>query len=168
MTTLEYRGYIGSVSFDAEAEILHGTVVNTRDVITFQGESVSEIKQAFKESVEDYLAFCAELGEEPEKPMSGRFNVRISPLLHAQAVAMARSQEISLNTLVERAINDVVNRSASVDAQSAQDHQPNTDEECDSDREIYDVAIHWSGTRLAKASSVMTSMQQSLEVRVTN
>ncbi len=52
MTTLEYRGYIGSVTFDAEAEILHGTVVNTRDVITFQGESVSEIKQAFKESVE--------------------------------------------------------------------------------------------------------------------
>ena len=108
MNTLEYKGYIGSVTFDDEAGILHGSVVNTRDVITFQGESVTEVRQALQESVEDYIAFCAELGEAPEKPMSGKFNVRITPLLHAQAVATARSQDISLNTLVERAILQAV------------------------------------------------------------
>lgn len=111
MTTLEYKGYIGSVTFDAEAEILHGSVVNTRDVITFQGKGVDEIKQAFAESVEDYLEFCAELGEAPEKPMSGKFNVRISPQLHAYAVAAAASRGISLNTLVEQAIQEKVNHS---------------------------------------------------------
>nr|WP_255578999.1 type II toxin-antitoxin system HicB family antitoxin [Deinococcus sp. RIT780] len=104
MTTLEYKGYIGSVTFDAEAGHLYGTVVNTRDVITFVGESVAEVRQAFADSVEDYLAFCAELGEQPEKPMSGKFNVRISPQLHAYAAASAASQGISLNALVERAI----------------------------------------------------------------
>ncbi|MFC6619261.1 type II toxin-antitoxin system HicB family antitoxin [Deinococcus radiophilus] len=110
MTTLEYKGYVGSVTFDAEAEILHGTVVNTRDVITFQGKSVSETKAAFEDSVEDYLEFCAELGREPEKPMSGKFNVRISPLLHAQAVATAASAGLSLNSLVEQALEEKVGR----------------------------------------------------------
>lgn len=114
MTTLEYKGYVGSVTFDAEAEILHGTVVNTRDVITFQGQSVEEIKAAFVDSVEDYLEFCAELGREPEKPMSGKFNVRITPLLHAQAVAAAASLSISLNTLVEEALHEKVGRSQTV------------------------------------------------------
>lgn len=103
---LEYKGYVGSVVFDPEADLLHGQIVNTRDVITFQGKSTSEMRQAFQDSVDDYLAFCAELGEEPEKPMSGKFNVRISPQLHAYAVASARSQNLSLNALVERAIQD--------------------------------------------------------------
>ena len=56
---MEYKGYIGKVEFDDDAGIFHGEVINVRDVITFQGESVQEIRQAFQDSVEDYLAFCA-------------------------------------------------------------------------------------------------------------
>ena len=55
---LIYKGYIGHVEFDDEADIFHGEVINTRDVITFQGATVAEIKKAFHESVNDYLAFC--------------------------------------------------------------------------------------------------------------
>ena len=62
---MEYKGYIGKVEFDDEAGIFHGEVINTRDVITFQGTTVAEIKQTFQESVEDYLAFCKQLGQEP-------------------------------------------------------------------------------------------------------
>ena len=58
---IKYRGYIGHVKFDEEAEIFHGEVINTRDVITFQGESVKKLKQAFIDSVEDYLDFCRNL-----------------------------------------------------------------------------------------------------------
>ena len=72
---IEYKGYIAKVEFDDEAEVFHGEVINLRDVITFEGESVAELKQAFHDSVEDYLAFCAERGEEPEKPFSGKFSV---------------------------------------------------------------------------------------------
>jgi predicted HicB family RNase H-like nuclease len=64
---MEHKGYIGRVEFDDEADIFHGEVINTRDVITFQGQSVAELKTAFKESVEDYLAFCATRGEEPDR-----------------------------------------------------------------------------------------------------
>ena len=59
---MEYKGYIGKVELDDDAGILHGEVVNTRDVITFQGRTVEEVRQAFRDSVDDYLAFCAERG----------------------------------------------------------------------------------------------------------
>jgi predicted HicB family RNase H-like nuclease len=76
---MEYKGYLSRIEFDDEANIFHGEVINIRDVITFQGKSVDELRKAFEDSVEDYLAFCAERGEEPNKPFSGRFTVRLSP-----------------------------------------------------------------------------------------
>jgi len=57
---IEYKGYVGQVTFDAEAGLFHGEVVNTRDVITFQGRSVDKLRRAFRESVDEYLEWCAE------------------------------------------------------------------------------------------------------------
>lgn len=68
---MEYKGYLGQVELDAEASLLHGEIVNLRDVVTFQGRSVEELQNAFRESIDEYLAFCAERGEEPDKPVSG-------------------------------------------------------------------------------------------------
>lgn len=55
---MNYKGYIGAVEFDAEARIFHGEVINTRDVITFQGRTVEELEQALRDSVDDYIAWC--------------------------------------------------------------------------------------------------------------
>ena len=101
---LKYKDYIGHVEFDDEAGIFHGEVINTRDVITFQGTTVETLKQAFIESVDDYLAFCEERDEEPEKPFSGKFNVRLAPELHRSAYAAAKAANMSLNTWVANAI----------------------------------------------------------------
>ena len=98
---MKYKGYEGIVTYDEEADILHGEVINTRDVITFQGTSLPQLKKAFRELVEDYLAFCAERGEEPDKPFTGNFVVRISPDLHRQLYAEAKREGKSLNALVE-------------------------------------------------------------------
>ncbi len=76
---LEYKGYVGHVEYDDEAEIFHGEIINTRDVITFQGKSVDELQTAFVDSIEDYLKFCVERGEKPEKPFSGKFVLRTTP-----------------------------------------------------------------------------------------
>jgi predicted HicB family RNase H-like nuclease len=97
---MEYKGYIGKVEFDDEANIFHGEVINLRDVITFQGTSVQEIRQAFQASIEDYLAFCAERQEEPEKPFSGTFTVRVRPELHRDISIQARLANKSLNSWV--------------------------------------------------------------------
>lgn len=107
MNTMTYKGYEGLVAYDADAELFHGEVINLRDVITFQGRSVDELKQALMESVEDYLAFCAERGEDPEKPFSGQFVVRVEPPLHRAVVSAAKRAGVSLNkwvaTILERA-----------------------------------------------------------------
>ncbi|OEO29200.1 antitoxin HicB [Devosia insulae DS-56] len=105
---MHYKGYEATVEFDEDAELFHGEVINLRDVITFQGSSAAELKQALAESVEDYIEFCRSRGEEPEKPFSGQFVVRTEPALH-KAVSTAASREgISLNKWVistlERAV----------------------------------------------------------------
>ncbi|MEH2295270.1 type II toxin-antitoxin system HicB family antitoxin [Nostoc sp.] len=101
---MKYKGYEAIVEFDAEAEIFHGEVINIRDVITFQGSSVDELKLAFSDSVDDYLDFCRERGEEPDKPFSGKFMVRIDPDLHKKIVLKARKEGQSLNSLVEKSL----------------------------------------------------------------
>jgi len=95
---MEYKGYIGQVSFDDEAELFHGEVINTRDVITFQGESVSQLKQTFMDSVDDYLEFCEIRGETPEKPFSGKLSLRLDPETHRKIYVQARAQAKSLNS----------------------------------------------------------------------
>lgn len=94
---MEYKGYIGKVEIDDEAVILHGEVINIRDVITFEGKSVDEIQKAFRESVDDYLEFCAQRGESPEKPFSGKFIVRLPTELHRKAYIQAKLADKSLN-----------------------------------------------------------------------
>ena len=69
---MEYKGYVANVEFDDEAGLFHGVVTNTHDVITFQGDSESDLHRAFIDSIEDYLAFCATRGEKPEKPYPSR------------------------------------------------------------------------------------------------
>jgi len=105
---MEYKGYLGIVEYDAEAKIFHGDVINTRDVITFQGTTVDEIELAFKGSIDDYIAWCKEDGVEPEKPYSGKFNVRLSPELHRQVAILAKKRRVSLNSFVEKALVDEI------------------------------------------------------------
>ncbi|MEK7286324.1 MAG: type II toxin-antitoxin system HicB family antitoxin [Nitrospirota bacterium] len=103
---IEYKGYIGVVEFDADAHLFHGDVINTKDVITFQGKSVKEIELAFRESINDYLAWCEEEKVSPEKPYSGRFNLRLSPVLHKEIAVAAKKLNLSINRFVEKAVVD--------------------------------------------------------------
>jgi predicted HicB family RNase H-like nuclease len=102
---IKYKGYFAKVEFDDDANIFHGEVINLRDVITFEGETVKEIKQAFQDSVDDYLDFCARRGENPEKPFSGKFVVRVEPELHKKVAIEARKSGKSLNVWVNDAIS---------------------------------------------------------------
>ena len=97
---MTYKGYQATVDLDEEAGVFHGEVINTRDVITFQGSSVKELKRAFENSVDDYLDFCASRGEDPEKPFSGKFLVRVPPKVHREIMTEARRQGKSLNCLL--------------------------------------------------------------------
>ena len=100
MNTLTYKGYQGRFEYDSNADIFHGEVLHLTDVVTFQGRSIDELKQTLADSVEDYLALCSEVGKEPEKPFSGRFNIRISPELHQKIAKKAADAGVSLNNWV--------------------------------------------------------------------
>ena len=102
--TIEYKGYIGQFRYEDGDEAFHGTVVGLRDVIHFQGTCVSELRQSLEDSVEDYLAWCAEEGVTPEKPYTGRFIVRVAPDLHRTISTRAKTAGQSLNQWVAEAL----------------------------------------------------------------
>jgi predicted HicB family RNase H-like nuclease len=107
---MEYKGYIGKVEIDDEAGILYGEVINVRDVITFEGASVDEIQKAFQESVDDYLDFCTQRKESPEKPFSGKFVLRLPAELHRQAYIQAKLADKSLNGWVTEVLQTVLKK----------------------------------------------------------
>lgn len=105
---LSYKGYHASIEYDAEDEILVGTVFGVRDTLVFHGMSLSELTETFHDCIDTYLQVCAEQGITPDKEYKGSFNVRISPELHRQAALAAEQEGISLNQLIQQAIEEHV------------------------------------------------------------
>ena len=97
---IEYKGYTATVEYDPDEESFRGRVANVRDVISFYGRSVEDLKRQMKASIDDYLEFCAEQGVEPAKPFSGRFNVRMDPDTHRAVAMAAASSGRSMNDWV--------------------------------------------------------------------
>lgn len=103
---LTYKGYVGHVEYDPDADILYGRVVDVRDTVTFKGKTTEEIKQAFKDSVDDYLEFCAEIGKTPSKPYSGNLSLRTTPELHRRIVIAAGKAHKSANEYMEELLDN--------------------------------------------------------------
>jgi predicted HicB family RNase H-like nuclease len=104
---MKYKGYTGVVELDEDSETLFGRVIGLREVITFQAGSVPEVIQAFHDSVDVYLEFCAARGERPEKPYSGQFVLRVDPQLHRAMAHTAEVQGTSVNALIEGTLERV-------------------------------------------------------------
>jgi predicted HicB family RNase H-like nuclease len=95
--TLNYQGYAARIEFDPEDRIFVGRVLGIRDIVSFHGDSVTQLEMAFKESVDDYLAACEKLGQNPNKSASGRLMLRVPPEIHRNALIAARASGASLN-----------------------------------------------------------------------
>ncbi|MEH2117437.1 type II toxin-antitoxin system HicB family antitoxin [Nostoc sp.] len=98
---MTYNGYTASVEVDVEAGILFGQVLDINDVITFKAKTVDEARQEFQNSVDDYLAFCKELGEEPDKPFSGKLPFRTTPEHHRKIFIAAKKAGKSINAWMD-------------------------------------------------------------------
>jgi predicted HicB family RNase H-like nuclease len=102
---LKYKGYIGSVVFDAGDKIFHGRVLGLSSaLIGFEGATVGEIEKDFQDAVDDYLNMCLERGKEPEKPFKGSFNIRLNPALHGRLVVNAANKGMTLNAYVKNVL----------------------------------------------------------------
>jgi len=102
---MNYKGYLGHVTYDSDAKLFHGEVLGLKDVITFAGTNVKELEKAFKDSINDYLAWCKERGEKPEKTFSGNLRIRIEPNLHAKLAQEASLHNVSLNKFIVEKLN---------------------------------------------------------------
>ncbi|MCY1412300.1 HicB family protein [compost metagenome] len=108
MTPMKYKGYAAHIEYSDDDALFIGHIAGIRDVIGFHGESVGELRQAFEEAVDDYLATCEKLGREPQRPFSGKLSLRLDPLLHAQVAIKAELSNKSINQWVVERLSEVL------------------------------------------------------------
>jgi predicted HicB family RNase H-like nuclease len=101
---LRYQDFIGSVQFSAEDDCFFGKIEGLDDLVTFEGRDVDELKRAFREAVEDYIGLCRQAGRPVFKSYNGTFNIRMPAELHRKAARKSALLGISLNQLVQRAV----------------------------------------------------------------
>ena len=97
MSTMNYKGYAARIEYSDEDGCFIGHIAGIKDVIGFHAKSVDELRVAFKEAVDDYLATCAKVGRAPQKPYSGKLMLRVPPEVHARAAMMAEAHGMSIN-----------------------------------------------------------------------
>lgn len=100
MTTLNYKGYLGSAELSPADGVLFGKLLFIRDLVSYEGENAKELIAAFEAAIDDYLADCEREGREPDVPFKGSFNVRVGPALHRRLALAARERGVSLNEVV--------------------------------------------------------------------
>ena len=105
---MKYKKYEAVIEYDEVDRLFFGRVINTQDVISFDGTTVEELQQSFKAVIDEYLEDCKREGKEPDKAFSGQFNFRISPELHRKISLEAKKKNLSLNSFVEQALNKAV------------------------------------------------------------
>ncbi len=106
---MEYQDYFGTVSYSETDDILYGKVIGIHSLISYEGKSIEELKEDFHQSVDEYLALCAEEGIPPEKTYEGSLNVRISPELHKSLAIRSQTEGRTLNAVVEQALESYLN-----------------------------------------------------------
>lgn len=122
MSKLSHKGYTGTIEASIEDDCLHGRILFIDDIITYEGNTVKDTQKAFKEAVDDYLAYCKETGKPANKPYSGTFNVRIGQNLHRKAAEVAFHRGINLNEFVAQSIQTAVEQNGIVKVEHTHHH----------------------------------------------
>lgn len=97
MNPMTYKGYPAKIEYSEEDGCFVGHIVGINDIVGFHGESVTELRAAFEEAVDDYLESCAQVGRPPQKPYSGNLMLRVPPEVHAAVAAAAEVSGKSIN-----------------------------------------------------------------------
>ena len=103
---MTYKGYIGSVAFSEKDNVFFGKIEGINGLVNFEGESVTELTEAFHEAVDGYLAYCEDEGIEPDKSYSGVLNVRLTPAIHRQIAMLAIQAGKSINAYIKDALEE--------------------------------------------------------------
>ena len=110
-TMNRYRGYTARVEYDDDDEIFVGHLAVIRDIVSFHGSTVTEVKSHFHEAVDHYLEVCEKLGEEPQKPFSGRVMLRLPAEIHAAIASTAQATGKSVNQWAKEILSEAAGAS---------------------------------------------------------
>lgn len=105
-----YKGYVGTIEFDEDDLVFHGRLAGIRDIVTFEADTARDLVQAFHDSVDDYLEFCAERDHSPQKPFSGKLLLRLSPDLHGRVTSAAARRASSVNQWIADTLAEAAER----------------------------------------------------------
>jgi predicted HicB family RNase H-like nuclease len=111
---LNHKGYSGSIEIDLQHDCLFGKLLFINDAVIYQGKNLPELKESFKNAVDEYLDTCAEMGREPDKQFSGSFNIRIDPKMHKRLAVESIKNNKSINSLVALSIEEFLKNTESV------------------------------------------------------
>lgn len=113
MGLLKHKGYTGSVEYSEEDNCLFGKVLGLeKSCISYEGESVDELREDFKAAVDDYILSCKERGVQPEEPFCGKVIVTMAPALHSKLATAAAEVGTSISDYVNRAVTRELQHSA--------------------------------------------------------
>lgn len=101
MNTLSYKGFLGSVSFSEADGVFFGKIEGIDGLVNYEGESVSELTQAFHEAVDDYVAYCEAEGKEARKSYTGALSVVVSPDIHSRIATLAKRMGMPIDSFVK-------------------------------------------------------------------
>ncbi len=76
MKQFEYNGYVGSIEFSIEDNVLYGKLLGIKDLVSYEADTIANLKKEFELAVDDYLETCVAIAKEPENLFKGSFNVR--------------------------------------------------------------------------------------------
>jgi predicted HicB family RNase H-like nuclease len=105
MNKLEYKGYCGSIEYSKEDDCLFGRVPGMPDnLISYEGNTVTELYADFKEAINTYLEHCRRKGIKPRKAYNGVLNIRIPSDVHCRIALIAENTGISINAFIRDSI----------------------------------------------------------------
>ena len=106
--TMEIDGYRAIIQFDPDIDMFRGEFIGLNGGADFYARDVAGLRKEGAVSLKVFREMCHEDGVEPRRSYSGRFNLRISPELHASAAAAAAAEGKSLNQWIASTLGAIL------------------------------------------------------------
>lgn len=103
-SVMHHKGYSAAIRFSEEDGVFVGRILGINDIVSFHGRSVDDIRKQFALALDSYLSDCEEMGKDPERPYSGKLNVRLPPEFHKAIAFEAESTGQSINDVIVAAV----------------------------------------------------------------
>lgn len=88
------------IQYDPDINLFRGEYIGLNGGADFHGKDIDGLRKEGEISLKVFLDMCREDGIEPKKSYSGKFDLRVSPKLHADITARAAADGKSLNQWV--------------------------------------------------------------------